>query len=104
MTKAILTTKVKNVVPPRYMVDGEFVKDDAPFSCCDVQAARPCAHHDVHNISAHRQLGPLGTLYTTGCNDKLEWYWQSHVLTPLLLLLFFVSFVLVGVWSGCYLW
>ena len=66
----------------RYMVNGEFIKDDAPFSCCNVQATRPCVHHDLRNISVHRKLGSHGTLYTDGCNDKLEDYWTTFVLDP----------------------
>ena len=77
-------------------MEGEFIKDDAPFSCCDVYVARSCVHHDVRNASAHHRVGPDGTLYTTGCNDALENYWKSNVLNPVLTALLFIIFLLVS--------
>ena len=77
-------------------MEGEFIKDDAPFSCCDVYVARSCVHHDVRNASAHHRVGPDGTLYTTGCNNALEDYWKSNVLNPVLTALLFITFLLVS--------
>ncbi|KAL8608285.1 hypothetical protein ACOMHN_042152 [Nucella lapillus] len=79
----------------RRIVNGEFLTDDAPYSCCDVHLGRPCVHHQVRNLSAHMQLGPEGTLYTVGCGERLEDYWRSNVLNPILGILFLVACLLV---------
>jgi hypothetical protein len=80
----------------RYIVDGDFIKDDAPFSCCNIESARPCVHHDVTSPKAHVNTRPEGTLYTTGCNDALEAYWNKNVISPALWVLSITLVLLVS--------
>lgn len=77
----------------RYLQNGEFIKDDAPFSCCDMTAPRPCVHHDVLNVSAHRFVGTRGTLYTEGCSYALITFWKTYVIYPTFVALIILIFM-----------
>ncbi|PVD26169.1 hypothetical protein C0Q70_13838 [Pomacea canaliculata] len=84
---------VKHPDVEKYLQNGEFIKDDAPFSCCDMTAPRPCVHHDVLNVSAHRFVGTRGTLYTEGCSYALITFWKTYVIYPTFVALIILIFM-----------
>ncbi|XP_029452631.1 peripherin-2 [Rhinatrema bivittatum] len=61
-------------------VDGKFLMDGIPFSCCNPSSPRPCIQHQVTNNSAHYsydyQTEELN-LWTQGCREALLHYYTS---------------------------
>ncbi|XP_057716410.1 photoreceptor outer segment membrane glycoprotein 2-like [Corythoichthys intestinalis] len=87
----------------RSNVEGKYLMDAVPFSCCNVNSPRPCIQQQVSNNSAHfnydhrtEQLN----LWTKGCHQALLDYYTGIVhsigLTVLITWLFELS-VLTGV-------
>lgn len=52
------------------MKDSEFYTDSVPFSCCDVDSAKPCIHEDVLKTHNRYEYDPTKqlTIYTDGCS------------------------------------
>ncbi|MBN3305053.1 peripherin 2-like b [Amia ocellicauda] len=84
-------------------VDGKYLMDGVPFSCCNLNSPRPCIQHQITNNSAHFnydfQKEELN-LYKKGCRQALLEYYtqimQSIGFTVLIIWLFELS-VLTGV-------
>ncbi|XP_030050466.1 peripherin-2 [Microcaecilia unicolor] len=61
-------------------VDGKFLIDGVPFSCCNPSSPRPCIQHQVTNNSAHYsydyQTEELN-LWSQGCREALLHYYTG---------------------------
>ncbi|XP_013868857.1 peripherin 2-like b [Austrofundulus limnaeus] len=87
----------------RSNVEGKYLMDGVPFSCCNLNSPRPCIQQQITNNSAHynyeHQTEELN-LWMTGCRQALLEYYthimQSVGLTVLITWLFELS-VLTGV-------
>ncbi|XP_036397728.1 photoreceptor outer segment membrane glycoprotein 2-like [Megalops cyprinoides] len=87
----------------RSNVEGKYLTDGVPFSCCNVYSPRPCIQHQITNNSAHfnydYQTEELN-LWQRGCRQALLEYYhqimQSIGFTVLIIWLFELS-VLTGV-------
>ncbi|XP_026142602.1 photoreceptor outer segment membrane glycoprotein 2-like [Carassius auratus] len=87
----------------RSNVEGKYLMDGVPFSCCSVNSPRPCIQHQITNNSAHFnydfQTEELN-LWTRGCRQALRDYYTNIMhsvgLTVLIIWLFELS-VLTGV-------
>ncbi|XP_061600230.1 photoreceptor outer segment membrane glycoprotein 2 [Cololabis saira] len=87
----------------RSNVEGKFLMDGVPFSCCNINSPRPCIQQQITNNSAHfnyeHQTEELN-LWRKGCRQTLLEYYtdiiQSIGLTVLITWLFELS-VLTGV-------
>lgn len=68
------SSRIKSNVDGRYLVDG------VPFSCCNPSSPRPCIQHQVTNNSAHysydHQTEELN-LWLVGCRAALLGYYGS---------------------------
>ncbi|XP_048852649.1 photoreceptor outer segment membrane glycoprotein 2-like [Brienomyrus brachyistius] len=87
----------------RSNVEGKYLTDGVPFSCCNPSSPRPCIQHQVTNNSAHYNYNYQAeelNLWPQGCRQALLEYYthimQSIGLTVLLIWLFELS-VLTGV-------
>ena len=69
-----LSTRIKSNVDGRYLVDG------VPFSCCNPSSPRPCIQNRLTNNSAHynyeHQTEELN-LYIRGCREALVNYYMG---------------------------
>ncbi|CAJ1073670.1 photoreceptor outer segment membrane glycoprotein 2 [Xyrichtys novacula] len=87
----------------RSNVEGKYLMDGVPFSCCNTNSPRPCIQQQISNNSAHfnyeHQTEELN-LWMKGCRQVLLEYYtyimQSIGLTVLIIWLFELS-VLTGV-------
>ncbi|KAF3844843.1 hypothetical protein F7725_008006 [Dissostichus mawsoni] len=87
----------------RSNVQGKYLMDGVPFSCCNINSPRPCIQQQISNNSAHfnyeHQTEELN-LWMKGCRQALLEYYthivQSIGLTVLITWLFELS-VLTGV-------
>ncbi|XP_041669238.1 photoreceptor outer segment membrane glycoprotein 2-like [Cheilinus undulatus] len=87
----------------RSNVEGKYLMDGVPFSCCNLNSPRPCIQKQINNNSAHfnyeHQTERLN-LWMKGCRQALLDYYtyimQSIGLTVLIIWLFELS-VLTGV-------
>lgn len=87
----------------RSNVEGKYLMDGVPFSCCNIDSPRPCIQQQITNNSAHfnyeHQTEELN-LWMKGCRQALLEYYthivQSIGLTVLITWLFELS-VLTGV-------
>uniref|UniRef100_A0A3B3Z624 Peripherin-2 n=1 Tax=Periophthalmus magnuspinnatus TaxID=409849 RepID=A0A3B3Z624_9GOBI len=61
-------------------VEGKFLMDSVPFSCCNPGSPRPCIQHHLTNNSAHYDYD-LRTeelnIWTRGCREALFSYFSS---------------------------
>lgn len=79
----------------RSNVDGKYLLDGVPFSCCNINSPRPCIQQQISNNSAHfnyeHQTEELN-LWMKGCRQALLEYYihimQSIGLTVLITWLF----------------
>lgn len=89
-------SRVKSNVDGRYLVDG------VPFSCCNPSSPRPCIQYQITNNSAHYnyeyQTEELN-IYLQGCREALLSYYMGlmntiggGVLSVFLLQVFLKSF------------
>ncbi|GFS27029.1 peripherin-2 [Elysia marginata] len=84
-----VNTMYVNVLHPEvkpYLVDGEFIKDDVPFSCCSRHAKRACVHHSVSRFSQHEGISGA-TLHESGCADTIHDQFHKFLLAPTMWLL-----------------
>lgn len=79
----------------RSNVDGKYLVDGVPFSCCSTFSPRPCIQHRVSDPSAHfnyDQRSQHLNLWRKGCQQALMDHYtgimQSIGLTVLLIWLF----------------
>lgn len=79
----------------RSNVEGKYLTDGVPFSCCNPSSPRPCIQHQVTNNSAHYNYDYQAeelNLWPQGCRQALLEYYthimQSIGLTVLLIWLF----------------
>ncbi|XP_051886379.1 photoreceptor outer segment membrane glycoprotein 2-like [Pristis pectinata] len=84
-------------------VDGKYLLDGIPFSCCNLNSPRPCIQFQLTNNSAHYNYDYLTeelNHWTTGCRQALLDHYtqimQSIGLSVLIIWLFEIS-VLIGV-------
>ncbi|XP_030626513.1 peripherin 2-like b [Chanos chanos] len=87
----------------RSNVEGKYLADSVPFSCCNLYSPRPCIQHQVTNNSAHYNYDHKSeelNLNTRGCRQALLDYYtqimQSIGFIVLIIWLFELS-VLTGV-------
>ncbi|KAL4656395.1 photoreceptor outer segment membrane glycoprotein 2-like [Arapaima gigas] len=87
----------------RSNVEGKYLVDNVPFSCCNPSSPRPCIQHQVTNSSAHFNYDYTTeelNLWRRGCRQALLEYFtqimQSVGLTVIIIWLFELS-VLTGV-------
>ncbi|XP_068608067.1 peripherin 2-like b [Brachionichthys hirsutus] len=87
----------------RSNVEGKYLVDGVPFSCCNTDSPRPCIQHQITNNSAHfsyEHQREMLNLWMKGCRQALLEYFthimQSIGLTVLIIWLFELS-VLTGV-------
>lgn len=61
-------------------VDGRYLMDSVPFSCCNPSSPRPCIQHQITNNSAHYsynyQTDELN-MWTHGCREALLTYYTG---------------------------
>ena len=76
-------------------MEGKYLMDGVPFSCCSTLSPRPCIQHQVSNSSAHfnyDQQSQQLNLWRRGCRQALMEHYtsimQSIGLTVLLIWLF----------------
>ena len=79
-------------------MDGQYLVDDVPFSCCNTLSPRPCIQEHLSNATAHYNYEPRTerlNLWMQGCRQALLSYYtqimQSIGLTVLIIWLFEVS-------------
>ncbi|XP_069090067.1 peripherin-2 [Pleurodeles waltl] len=72
-------------------VDGKYLLDGVPFSCCNPSSPRPCIQHQLTNNSAHYsyeyQTEELN-LWNRGCREALLHYYTSMMSSVGVLVLF----------------
>ncbi|XP_006638864.1 peripherin-2 [Lepisosteus oculatus] len=59
-------------------VDGKYLMDGVPFSCCNPSSPRPCIQHQLTNNSAHYSYDHHTeelNIWTRGCRDALLSYY-----------------------------
>ena len=59
-------------------VDGQYLLDGVPFSCCNPSSPRPCIQHQVTNNSAHYSYDHHTeelNIWKRGCRDALVSYY-----------------------------
>ncbi|XP_032073075.1 peripherin-2 [Thamnophis elegans] len=83
-------------------VDGKYLVDSVPFSCCNPSSPRPCIQYQVSNNSAHYsydyQTEELN-LWTRGCREALLNYYSGIMTSMGVVALFvwlFEILVLIG--------
>lgn len=76
-------------------MDGRYLMDGVPFSCCSTSSPRPCIQQQLSNSSAHfnyDQQSQQQNLWRRGCRQALMDHYtgimQSIGLTVLLIWLF----------------
>jgi len=81
-------------------VDGKYLVDGVPFSCCNTYSPRPCIQEQITNATAHYNYEPQTeelNLWMKGCRQALLSHYthimQSIGLTVLIAWLFEVSAV-----------
>jgi len=87
-------------------VDGKFLVDGVPFSCCNPSSPRPCIQYQLTNNSAHYNYDFLTeelNIWVKGCREALLEYYtaimRSIGIAALLIWLFEVSLIkMVCVW------
>lgn len=61
-------------------VEGKYLMDSVPFSCCNPGSPRPCIQHHLTNNSAHydydHRIEELN-IWTPGCREALFSYYSS---------------------------
>ncbi|XP_062863755.1 photoreceptor outer segment membrane glycoprotein 2 [Trichomycterus rosablanca] len=84
-------------------VDGKYLVDGVPFSCCNINSPRPCIQHQITNNLAHfnydYQTDELN-LWSKGCHQALLEYYTNilhSIGLTVLLIWFFELSVLTGV-------
>lgn len=61
-------------------VDGKFLMDSVPFSCCNPSSPRPCIQHHLTNNSAHYDYDHRAedlNIWTRGCREALFSYFSG---------------------------
>ncbi|XP_043929477.1 photoreceptor outer segment membrane glycoprotein 2-like [Protopterus annectens] len=84
-------------------IDGKYLMDGVPFSCCNPSSPRPCIQYQITNNSAHYNYDYITeelNIWKKGCKQVLLDYYintmQSIGLTVLIIWVFELS-VLIGV-------
>ncbi|XP_015266593.1 PREDICTED: peripherin-2 [Gekko japonicus] len=83
-------------------VDGRYLMDGVPFSCCNPSSPRPCIQYQVSNNSAHYsydyQTEELN-LWTRGCREALLKYY-SGMMSSMGVVVLFVWVLEVSIMIG----
>ncbi|XP_069752174.1 peripherin-2-like [Narcine bancroftii] len=64
----------------RNNVDGRYLMDGVPFSCCNPSSPRPCIQYHLTNTSAHYNYEPHSdelNIWTRGCRQALLSHYTS---------------------------
>ncbi|XP_010877179.1 photoreceptor outer segment membrane glycoprotein 2 [Esox lucius] len=87
----------------RSNVEGKYLMDGVPFSCCNFNSPRPCIQHQITNNSAHfnyeHQTEDLN-LWSSGCRQALLEHYSSIMQSigfTVLIIWLFELWVLTGV-------
>lgn len=102
---SLFLSRIKSNVDGRYLVDG------VPFSCCNPSSPRPCIQYQLTNNSAHYnydyQTEELN-IYLRGCREALVHYYMglmntigAGVLSVFLLQVHYRTSIWVGEAMGC---
>ncbi|XP_067286424.1 peripherin-2a [Pseudorasbora parva] len=65
-------------------VDGKYLMDGVPFSCCNPSSPRPCIQHQITNNSAHYSYDHYTeelNIWKRGCRDALVSYYGGMMNT-----------------------
>ncbi|XP_061785373.1 photoreceptor outer segment membrane glycoprotein 2 [Nerophis lumbriciformis] len=87
----------------RSNVEGKYLMDGVPFSCCSTFSPRPCIQQQVSNSSAHFNYGPQSqqqNLWGEGCRQALLDHYtgiMQSIGVGVLLIWLFELLVLTGV-------
>ncbi|KAM9701189.1 peripherin-2-like [Menidia menidia] len=72
-------------------VEGKYLMDSVPFSCCNPGSPRPCIQHHLTNNSAHydydHRIEQLN-IWTQGCREAVFSYYSSIMNSIAVLILF----------------
>ncbi|XP_062859787.1 peripherin-2a [Trichomycterus rosablanca] len=83
-------------------VDGQYLLDGVPFSCCNPSSPRPCIHYQVTNNSAHYSYDYHTeelNIWTRGCREALVSYYGG-LMNSIGVLALFVTMLEIGVMVG----
>lgn len=76
-------------------VEGKYLMDSVPFSCCNPGSPRPCIQHHLTNNSAHydydHRIEELN-IWTRGCREAVFSYY-SGIMTAIGMLVIFTFIV-----------
>ncbi|ESO86140.1 hypothetical protein LOTGIDRAFT_235513 [Lottia gigantea] len=81
---------IENPDVKKRMEKGQYITDDAPFSCCQMESMRPCIFHKVTQYELHQKYDEI-TLYKAGCSANLSSFYDKFILYPALCGLFGAS-------------
>ncbi|XP_053496420.1 peripherin-2a [Ictalurus furcatus] len=83
-------------------VDGQYLLDGVPFSCCNPSSPRPCIHYQVTNNSAHYSYDHHSeelNIWTRGCREALVFYYGG-LMNTIGVLVLLVTILEVAVMVG----
>ncbi|XP_019404962.1 PREDICTED: peripherin-2 [Crocodylus porosus] len=83
-------------------VDGRYLVDGVPFSCCNPNSPRPCIQYQITNNSAHYSYDYQAedlNLWDTGCKDALLRYY-TNMMSSMGVVVLFVWILEVTVMIG----
>ncbi|XP_077175120.1 photoreceptor outer segment membrane glycoprotein 2-like [Paroedura picta] len=84
-------------------IDGKYLVDGVPFSCCNPNSPRPCIQYQLTNNSAHHNYDFLTedlNIWMKGCKEVLLEYYtdiMKSIAVSVFLIWFFELSVLIGV-------
>lgn len=80
-------------------VEGKYLVDGVPFSCCNVNSPRPCIQYQITNNSAHfnydYQTDELN-LWSKGCHQALVEYF-TYIMRSISLIVLLIWLFEVGI-------
>ncbi|XP_076855619.1 peripherin-2a isoform X1 [Brachyhypopomus gauderio] len=83
-------------------VDGQYLVNGVPFSCCNPSSPRPCIHYQVTNSSAHYSYDHHTeelNIWKHGCKAALVSYYGG-LMNSIGVLVLLVTFLQIGVMVG----
>ncbi|KAK3529596.1 hypothetical protein QTP70_032017 [Hemibagrus guttatus] len=83
-------------------VDGQYLLDGVPFSCCNPSSPRPCIHYQITNNSAHYSYDHHSeelNIWTRGCREALVVYYGG-LMNTIGVLVLLVTILEVAVMVG----
>ncbi|KAI4785957.1 hypothetical protein KUCAC02_037441 [Chaenocephalus aceratus] len=85
-------------------VEGKYLMDSVPFSCCNPGSPRPCIQHHLTNNTAHydydHRIEELN-IWSRGCREALFAYFSSMMNSIGVLILFTIMLEVSPAHSTC---